>query len=592
MYAFGEYEGHRGPQYTGLNKKAVYLTMRDGVRVAADVFLPGGLETGKRLPTILYQTRYWRSYEFRPGLGRMQRLFDAPQRFFTGHGYAMVFVDVRGTGASFGTRRHPWSADEIADAGEIVDWIVTQPWSNGQVAGYGTSYSGTTAELLAAVGHPAVKAVIPRFNEFDVFTDIVLPGGIYLDTFIEAWAALNRELDANRTPKRLGTMRLAIRGVKPVDGDRGRRLLKQAVRQHAANVGVDEFAARLTYRDDRDPAHGISLQDFNVCTYRESVEAAGAAIYGWGGWYDGGTAAAVLHRFATLKNPQLAVVGPWNHGGGQHASPYAPGKSDVRRHWNELLRFLDQHLKGEDTGLPTGKLLSYYTLGEERWKQTDTWPPIGVIAERWYLAAEGALAPRSSDADVGTDVYQVDLAASSGTANRWHTPMGGGPVAFEDRAGADRHLLTYTSAPLNEAIEITGQPVLTLFVRSTAADGVFFAYLEEVDEAGRVTCLVDGHIETLHRRVSAEMPPYTQFTPYHSYRREDGQPLVPGELAEVRFGLLPISVRIPKGRRLRLALAGADADTFPRLPEEDTPTWTVERNRVYASHIELPIIGH
>ena len=170
--------------------------------------------------------------------------------------------------------------------------------------------------------------------------------------------------------------------------------------------------------------------------------------------------------------------------------------------------------------------------------------------------------------------------------------MGGGPVAFEDRSGADRHLLTYTSAPLNEAIEITGQPVLTLFVRSTAADGAFFAYLEEVDEAGRVTCLVDGHIKTLHRRVSAEMPPYTQFAPYHSYRREDGQPLVPGELAEVRFGLLPISVRVPKGRRLRLALAGADADTFPRLPEEDTPTWTVERNRVYASHIELPIIGH
>ena len=590
MDAFGEYEAYRGPQYTSMERQAVYLAMRDGVRLAATVILPAGRKAGERLPAILYQTRYWRAYEFWPGFGWMQRFFDAPQRFFTGHGYAMIMVDVRGSGASFGTRRHPWSAAEIEDGREIVDWIVAQPWSNGCVAGYGTSYSGTTAELLAAVGHPAVKAVIPRFNEFDLYTDMVLPGGLYLDSFIKAWAAMNRELDANRVPRILGAMRLPMRGVKPVDGDRGRRLLRAAVKQHAANVGVDEFAGQVTYRDERDPLHGISLEDFNVCTFRDRLVASGATMYGWGGWYDGGTAGAVLHRFMTLSNPQLAVVGPWNHGGGQHASPYAPGKSDIVGHWRALLRFLDQHLKGEDTGLPSGKRLAYYTLGEERWKETDTWPPAGASAECWYLAADGALSRQQPAADVGADVYRVDMEASSGAANRWHTPMGGGLVAFEDRAAADRRLLTYTSPPLEEAIEITGHPIVTLLMRSTASDGAFFAYLEEMDEAGRVTCLVDGQIRALHRHVSPAEPPYTQFTPYHSYRREDGQPLVPGELTEVRFGLLPISVRVPRGRRLRLALAGADAGSFPRVPAAGTPEWTVERNSTYPSHIELPVI--
>ena len=87
------------------------------------------------------------------------------QPFFTSHGYALVLVDVRGTGASFGTWPYPWTEDSIEDAREIVDWIVAQPWSNGKVGGYGISYLGTTAELLTALEHPAVQGVIPMFIE-------------------------------------------------------------------------------------------------------------------------------------------------------------------------------------------------------------------------------------------------------------------------------------------------------------------------------------------------------------------------------------------------------------------------------------------
>ncbi len=78
-------------------------------------------------------------------------------------------------------------------------------------------------------------------------------------------------------------------------------------------------------------------------------------------------------------------------------------------------------------------------------------------------------------------------------------------------------------------------------------------------------------------------------TPYHSFKKRDAKPLVPGEVTELTFGLLPTSVLIEKGHRLRIAIAGHDKDTFARIPAEGTPVWTVQRNSVYASHVDLPM---
>jgi hypothetical protein len=170
--------------------------------------------------------------------------------------------------------------------------------------------------------------------------------------------------------------------------------------------------------------------------------------------------------------------------------------------------------------------------------------------------------------------------------------MGGQPIQYPDRAEADRRLLTYTSPPLEADIEITGYPTITLRVASTATDGAFFVYLEEVDEAGRVTYLVEGQLRALHRKVSTDPPPYALFVPYHSFKRKDAMPLTPGETAELTFGLLPISVLIRRGRRLRIAIAGADKDSFVRIPAspEEAPVIKVERNRRYPSFIDLPVI--
>ena len=96
----------------------------------------------------------------------------------------------------------------------------------------------------------------------------------------------------------------------------------------------------------------------------------------------------------------------------------------------------------------------------------------------------------------------------------------------------------------------------------------------------------------MHRKISEEEPPYKLFVPYHSYLKKDELPLIPGEIAEISFGMQPTSLIVKKGCRLRLVIAGADKESFARYPkgESITPTYTIERNKVHASHIDIPII--
>ena len=88
----------------------------------------------------------------------------------------------------------------------------------------------------------------------------------------------------------------------------------------------------------------------------------------------------------------------------------------------------------------------------------------------------------------------------------------------------------------------------------------------------------------------AQPAPYNMLSPYHSFKRADMMPLVPGEVAELSFGLLPTSALIRKGHRIRIGIAGHDAGTFLRIPASGTPVISVERNSVHASYIDLPVI--
>ncbi len=169
----------RPAEYTGMERRSHYVTMRDGVRLAVDVWLPTGLKAGTKLPTILEQTRYYRSSIIKADPnGACRPAGKATLNMLVTHGYAYVVVDTRGSGASFGTRSAEYSPAEIKDGAQIVDWIVRQDWSDGRVGAQGQSYTGTTAEMLLRNHHPAVKAVSPTFSGYDFYTEILFPGGI------------------------------------------------------------------------------------------------------------------------------------------------------------------------------------------------------------------------------------------------------------------------------------------------------------------------------------------------------------------------------------------------------------------------------
>lgn len=564
------YKGYAEPQYKEIATQSLYVPMRDGTRIAIDVLLPKDLPTATKLPALMNITRYWRAPEDK-------RAPDNQQKFFVEHGYALIMVDVRGTGASFGRWTMPWSKEELADYGQVVDWIVAQPWSNGKVGAYGSSYGGNSAQLLAALNHPAVKAVLPRHYEFDEFTDVPFPGGILNEWLVKTWNDSNHQLDEGA-------------GVKPVDRDDDRSLLRQAIKEHAQNIDLDKAARQVTFRDDAlSVGRGVTLDDISIHNRRQEIERSKVAINNWGGWFDAGTADGVIRSFLTFSNSQRAIIGSWNHGASQNASPYFSVNSQRIAIMYEWLRFFDYYLKGIDTGVESEKVLFYYTMGEERWKRTSVWPVAGTQNLRLYLAGDNSLSESAPTPAVGADTYKVDYESSTGEKNRWRTQLGG-QVIYEDRAEEDRRLLTYTSAPLTADTEITGYPVVNLYVTSTHMDGAFFVYLEEIDEAGKVRYLTEGQLRAVHRKVAKERPPYITPVPYHTFKKKDAQPLVPGEISELRFGLLPTSILIKKGHRIRVALAGHDKSVFARIPAEGTPVISVARNREHASFIELPVV--
>ena len=222
--------------------QALYVTMRDGVKIAIDVWLPASLKPDQEIPTILRATRYWRATDTASGRPEDDRNFGEAERF-NSNGYALVLVDARGSGASFGTRPYELSQEEVRDYGEVVDWIIEQPWSNGRVGAWGVSYSGNTAEMLAVTRNPAVKAVAPLFNDFDNFGHLVFPNSLLTVGFLQAWGERVHEMDMNDicalrdvTGGACAELEQQTRGVKPVDNDHDRQQLAAAIRQHASNT--------------------------------------------------------------------------------------------------------------------------------------------------------------------------------------------------------------------------------------------------------------------------------------------------------------------------------------------------------------------
>jgi len=590
----GVYNGYTSPVYDGIKTSSFYVTMRDGVKIAVDLHLPKGLGQGKKIPTILNQTRYVRRVEYRWPFNLFNEESwggDADDiRLFVSYGYAWGKVDARGSGASFGMRTADFSPDEVKDGAEVVDWIIRQPWSDGKVGSFGWSYTGTTSELLLVNNHPAVKAIAPRFALFDTYTDIAFPGGIHSKWFLDTWGRLNSILDRNAW-KEFGLMAgLAIRGSMPVDEDGDRLQLNSALEDHKRNYDVYGQTHGAACRDELPPGAPGRIDEFSPHNYLDKLESSGAAIYSFSGWFDGAYQHAAIKRFTSLSNSQKLTLGPWDHS--ICIRPWWPNARKSEFEFGlEMLRFFDYHLMGIENGIMEEPPVRYYTMVEEKWKSAENWPPPSE-PKRFYFSKGYSLSLDKSGLPEGFDAYEVDYSAGTDLKSRWVSLVNvdGITIEYVGWDEKDKKLLCYTSTPLKEDMEVTGHPVVHLYVASTENDGNFFVYLQDVGPDGQIHYVTDGQLRALHRKISEQKPPYTSRVPYRTYKRNDAAALEPGEVAELVFDLLPTSYLFREGHSIRVAIAGADKDHFPLMKVDPPPTLKFYRNNVNASAIDLPVV--
>lgn len=624
---FGEYHGYSRPDYDGWRRFSRHVTVRDGTRIAIDCYRPtrAGRLHAEKLPVVWSHTRYQRSNITR---GRLYTTFDQhpPLLQVMRHGYVLAVADVRGSGASCGTKHGWFPPEEAEDARDLTEWFAEQPWCNGRVGMVRRSYLGITQYFNASQAPPHLACIFPEVAWIDEY-DFVYPGGIFLDWPVYNWAGAVEAADrsaalpadwravvekhAAGSAAPLPHAEVEYAGaapaggdpagpVTPVDEDPDGRLLAAATAEHRTSANGHAIGAALPYRDSVDARSGTRYHEQRSLYPRlPDIARSGVPAYHLGGWFDGFARDTMLW-FRNYPNRQKLVMGPWFHGG--LAGIDMPA---------EYLRWFDHWLKGIDNRVLDEPAIHYWTLNApagEEWRATGEWPlprerrtalhfrsgPSGSIDS----VNDGRLAEGAPE-DGGRDDYRVDYTTSSGIDNRWTWTAGGGTVTetpkppglfpYPDMRENDAKGLTYTSAPLPAPVEVTGHPVLHLWITSTAEDGDFFACLEEVEPGGRSAYVSEGQLRASHRRLAAA--PYDRMgLPYHRSYAEDAMPLVPGEAAELCFDLQPVSIVFRAGHRIRVTITCADKDTFATPVLDPVPVVGVLRSPAHASRIVLPVI--
>ncbi len=570
------------PSYT---TTSVLVPMRDSVRLAVDVHLPSGGGATGRLPALLELTRYRRS-TIDTKTGQPNPPLRPVDLEFIQHGYVVVKVDARGSGASFGTRPAEYGPEEVRDGYDVVDWVIKQPWSDGKVGAYGTSYTGTTAELLAAANHPAVKAVIPGWSDFDSYPSPMRPYGLVARGLMKTWSDLVGAMDRNDGGV-LGST------VRPVDEDRDGSLLRQALADHAKNPNVFDAGIRAEFRDD-ELGGGATWETISPIHYKAEIERSKVPMLVFVSWLDAGTADGTLFRFRHFTNPQKVLVMAGMHGGRGHASPYVVGSEPLPPIPSEAeqfamrRQFFDRYLKGTPNETDQWPALRFFNLGEEKFHDTDVWPPKGTTGQTWHLSKGGGIVTDAA-ATAGTDRYEVDPTVTTGKFNRWMAQMGEPIVGLDNRGETDARMLGYTSEPLAADLQIAGHPVVTLRLSSNRPDGAVLVYLEDVGPDGRSRYLTEGGLRLIHRKIVPNPYAATDL-PYHSFARKDAKPMTPGKAEDITFQLWPIAALIRQGHRIRVAIAGADQDIFDPVPADGNATLSVVTGGTTGSRVSLPVV--
>ena len=570
--------------------RSLYVGMADGCRLAVDVYPPPG--ASGRVPAILIFTPYYRRFALRafappeseasPGVARWRDLF-VPR------GYALVAVDVRGTGASFGTRDSFRSPRERDDYARIAEWVTAQPWSDGRIGATGISYVGAACDFLASSGNPAVRAIAPLSAVWDTYIDHYYPGGLLLNRLAQSYDAVMTALDHDRRDL-LGEFAYfkdpTLAGPAPVDEDPRGDARDAAVREHIANFRMPAFITEFRYHDDALPYDPeFTPASFSPCQYAHGIRG-DVAVLSVSGWMDGaGYQNGAIARFLTLPNRNKhLLLGPWDHGARINVSPWRRAEAPEFSLDGELLRFFDTYLMELDTGLSREPQVHYFCMHADVWREAIQWPPVETT-QRLFLGESGAL---STSPRAGEDCFTVHFGFGTGTHTRY------GRLAaqdirtyYDDWQPREATLPCYRSEPLDTAVELVGHAVLRLHLAASEPDAALHVYLSEEEPDGTVRYVTEGVLRALHRKVSPCPPNYRASWPYHSCDRGDAAPLVPGRAEEIVLALLPTAWRFGRASRIRLAIAGTDIDHYGQVPHGRPPVFTINRGK---SFLDLPCL--
>jgi putative CocE/NonD family hydrolase len=576
--------------FKGYSIKSFYLTMSDSTKLAVDLYLPKGLKDGDKIPCILHQTRYWRRPQIRFPFnlftnGLIGRTADMIKVFIS-NGYAIVNLDARGSGASFGYREHPWSDEEVKDGAEVLNWICKQAWSSGKCGSMGVSYGGTAAEFLACNHHPSLKAIVPMFSLFDVYEDNAFPGGMHNVWFTRGWGEANAKMDRNKLPANYEKHKWLIKGVAPVKKEK--KTLKKAVESHSNNRNVHEAAQSIDYRDEI-PTKEITcrVDKFSPHNYTDKLNASQVAVYSYSGWHDGAYQHAAIKRHINLNNPQnKLIIGPWEHGGAFNTSPFTRSKAGFD-HAAELLKFFDFHLKNIQNGLYEEPNIHYFTVGAEKWQGTENWPPKSSDY-CLYLNHHNTLSEKISQTEDSVAILEKNN-FGSGEINRWTAVNGKvlSPYTYLGWKERSDKLLHFRSEPIRNKLEITGHPSVTIYSSMNSCDGALFVYLEEEDSLGNVFHITEGQLKASHRRIN-ENGIYCEAVTQRSHSYKDKETVTPKQVFEMHFDLLPISWEFKKGSKIRISISGTDKDIFEIINPQGYEI-KVHYGSKYPSKLNLPL---
>ena len=521
------------PPAYGVAIEEAWIPMPDGVRLAADLYMPTGGAPDERFPVLLeylpYRKNEARGYRY------------GVYAYFVSRGYVVARVDIRGTGASEGRLiAYEYTEQENDDGEVVIDWLSRQPFSTGAVGMFGVSWGGFNSIHLAMRNPPALKAIIAVDATDDLYQDDVhfMDGILHVDSW-----EMSQDLD-NARP---GAPDYTIDEAYFRDRFDTEPWMMTYKRQQRDGPFWDRTALKARYDAIRIPSFLI------------------------GGFYDG-YRDSVPRMLEHLEAPVKAIVGPWSHAFPHDAYP----KPEIEwRH--EAVRWFDYWLEGRDTGIMDEPALAVYVRRwhppdpnlervEGEWRFEEGWPIERTDWRTLYPHDDRTLSVEPPAGESAHELLYVPTTGieASGPVMWW------GDVAPDQRP-TDAFSLVYDTLPLDEEIEILGLPVARLRVSASAPLANWVVRLSDVAPDGRVTQVAGAAFNGAHR-VSAYQP----------------LELVPGEIYELEVELHLTSWVFEPGHRIRLAVNNAQ---WPMLwPSRYPMTTALHLGGENGTRLELPVI--